>query len=89
MCGIAGFVGRGDAGDLRRMSAGYAFYRKFFDATDFILTPLPLLSVMAFITGVLSILMGLLAELQVRTYYESQKRTPYSIKTTLNIDPGD
>jgi glycosyltransferase involved in cell wall biosynthesis len=74
---------------ISAMSAGYAFYRKFFDATDFILTPLPLLSVMAFITGVLSILMGLLAELQVRTYYESQRRTPYSIKTTLNIDPGD
>jgi len=69
-------------------SAGYAFYRKFFDDTSFILTPLPLLSVMAFITGVLSILMGLLAELLVRTYYESQQRAPYAIKTTLNIEPG-
>jgi glycosyltransferase involved in cell wall biosynthesis len=74
---------------ISAVAAGYALYRKFFDATDFILTPLPLLSVMAFITGVLSILLGLLAELQVRTYYESQKRTPYAIRTTLNVDEGD
>ncbi|MBW2361667.1 MAG: glycosyltransferase family 2 protein [Deltaproteobacteria bacterium] len=70
-------------------SAGYAFYRKFFDATDFIQTPLPLLAVMTFVTGVLSILMGLLAELLVRTYYESQERVPYAIKTTHNLDEAD
>jgi len=67
-------------------SAGYAFYRKWFEDVSFILTPLPLLSVMAFITGVLSILMGLLAELLVRTYYESQQKRPYAIKSTLNLD---
>ena len=67
-------------------SAGYAFYRKWFEDVSFILTPLPLLSVMAFITGVLSMLMGLLAELLVRTYYESQQRRPYAIKSTLNLD---
>ena len=70
---------------LSALAAAYAVYRKIFDATDFILTPLPLLSVMAFITGVLSILMGLLAELQVRTYYESQERAPYAIRTTRNL----
>ncbi len=69
------------------MSAAYAVYRKLFDDTSFIQTPLPLLSVMAFITGVLSILMGFLAELLVRTYYESQQRAPYAVRTTLNIDP--
>ena len=69
------------------VSAAYAFYRKYFDDTAFIETPLPLLSVMAFITGVLSILMGFLAELQVRTYYESQQRVPYAIRSTLNVDP--
>jgi dolichol-phosphate mannosyltransferase len=68
------------------LAAGYAVYRKLFDATSFILTPLPLLSVMAFITGVLSMLMGLLAELLVRTYYESQQRRPYSIKHVQNLD---
>lgn len=68
------------------LSAAGAFYRKFFDATSFIQTPLPLLALMTFVTGVLSILMGLLAELLVRTYYESQKRVPYAVKSTLNLD---
>ena len=70
-------------------AAGLAFYRKFFDATSFIQTPLPLLSVMTFVTGVLSILMGLLAELLVRTYYESQQRVPYAIKSTRNLDEAE
>ncbi len=69
------------------LSGAYAVYRKLFDDTSFILTPLPLLSVMAFITGVLSILMGFLAELLVRTYYESQQRTPYAVRYALNVDP--
>ncbi len=67
-------------------SAALAFYRKLFADTSFIQTPLPMLSVMAFITGVLSILMGLLAELLVRTYYESQAKRPYAIKTALNLE---
>jgi glycosyltransferase involved in cell wall biosynthesis len=69
------------------LAAGWAFYRKFFDATDFVLTPLPLLSVFAFMTGSLSILLGLVAELLVRTYYESQRRTPYAIRSTRNLGP--
>jgi hypothetical protein len=43
---------------------------------------------MAFITGVLSILMGLLAELLVRTYYESQQRRPYSLKPARSVAPA-
>ncbi len=69
------------------LSGCYAVYRKIFDDTSFILTPLPLLSVMAFITGVLSILMGFLAELLVRTYYESQQRVPYAVRYALTVDP--
>ncbi len=67
------------------VSAAWAFYRKFVDDVSFIQTPLPLLSVMAFITGVLSMLMGLLAELLVRTYYESQARRPYAIQRAINL----
>ncbi len=70
------------------VSGAYAVWRKLFDATSFIQTPLPLLSVMAFITGVLSILMGLLAELLVRTYYESQQRRPYAIRSSRNLEPA-
>lgn len=50
-------------------------------------TPLPLLVVMTFLVGVLSILMGLLAEILVRTYFESQKRTHYLVRRTYGFDP--
>jgi len=51
-----------------------------------ILTPLPLLAAMCAMMGVLSILMGLVAEIMVRTYFESQQRTPYSVKEALNFE---
>jgi glycosyltransferase involved in cell wall biosynthesis len=56
-----------------------ALYYKFVHHEAFIKTPLPLLFVMAFITGVMCFLMGLLAELLVRTYYESQNKATYTI----------
>ncbi len=67
-------------------AGSYALFLKLFENTAFILTPLPLLSVMAFITGIMSILMGLLAELVMRTYYESQDKPVYLVKNTLNIE---
>ena len=71
---------------ISALSTAYAFYRKIFEDVSFILTPLPLLSLMAFMTGTLSILMGFLAELVVRTYYESQQKAPYSVKYALNLE---
>ena len=68
------------------MAGGYAVYLKLFEETSFILTPLPLLTVMAFITGCMSILMGFLAEVAVRTHYESQGKPVYSIKSRINFD---
>ncbi len=46
---------------------------------DLVETPLPLLAVMFTLVGSLSLLMGLLAELVIRTYYESQGKRPYLI----------
>jgi hypothetical protein len=40
---------------------------------------------MFFILGFQSILMGLIAELQVRTYYESQRKPTYTLRETINI----
>jgi len=59
-----------------------AIYYKFFSETykSFIQTPLPLLAVMFFVVGILCILMGLLAELSIRTYYESQNKKTYKIR---------
>lgn len=64
----------------------YVIYAKFFEGVSMIQTPLPLLSVMIFITGVLSILMGILAEMVVRTYFESQQRNIYLIRNTVNME---
>jgi glycosyltransferase involved in cell wall biosynthesis len=71
------------------LSGILAVYLKLFEHVSFILTPLPLLVVMAFITGIMSILMGLLAEIMMRTYYESQGKSVYLVKSTLNLDAQD
>ena len=74
---------------LSLLSGLYAVYLKFFEATSFIQTPLPLLSVFTFLMGVVCILMGLLAELMVRIYFEGQDKTPYVIRNTINIKNQD
>jgi glycosyltransferase involved in cell wall biosynthesis len=61
----------------------YAIYLKYFRGTSFILTPLPLLCVFLLLSGFLSILMGFLAEILTRTYYESQGKPTYQIKETI------
>lgn len=66
----------------------YMLGLKFLAGKSFIATPLPLVVVMTFLCGAMSILMGLLAELMTRTYFESQERTIYAVKQTLNLDRG-
>jgi glycosyltransferase involved in cell wall biosynthesis len=55
---------------------------------DFVETPLPLLAVMFTLVGSLSLLMGLLAELVIRTYYESQGKRPYLIAEEVGAGKG-
>jgi glycosyltransferase involved in cell wall biosynthesis len=69
-------------------SVVWALYLKFFESKSFISTPVPLLAVLAFITGVMSILMGLIAEIIMRTYYESQGKSVYLVKDTINLPSG-
>ncbi len=57
---------------------------KFFYATSFIETPLPVLVAMCMMLGVQFIFMGLLAEILMRTYHESQDKTIYRVKKALN-----
>ena len=54
-------------------------YLKFAGIRDLVSTPLPLLVALLLVLGVLSILLGLVAELIIRTYYESQGKTVYSV----------
>jgi glycosyltransferase involved in cell wall biosynthesis len=58
-------------------------YLKFFKDTSMILTPLPMLSAMLVILGVQFMGMGLLAELQVRTYHESQQKPTYVVRRVI------
>src|SRR5438270_2038561 len=69
------------------VAGGAAVYYKFFGNKSFIETPLPLLFVIAMITGAMCFLMGLLAELLVRTYYESQQKTTYTISAISAAEP--
>lgn len=57
----------------------WMLYYKITGAKDFVETPLPLVVTMLFLVGCLSVLLGLVAELTVRTYYESQGKRTYSL----------
>lgn len=52
---------------------------KVLDVRAFVDTPLPLFSGIAALMGIQSVLSGLLAEVLIRTYYESQGRRPYLV----------
>ncbi|MDY6991150.1 MAG: glycosyltransferase family 2 protein [Pseudomonadota bacterium] len=63
----------------------YLLVTKFLVGLSLINSPLLLMSTMFFIIGVQSIFMGLIGELLVRTYYESQDKPTYHIRQRLNI----
>jgi len=65
------------------LSGAYAIYLKLFKGESFILTPLPLLCALLLLLGFVSILMGFLAEILTRTYYESQGKPTYQIKEMI------
>ena len=50
---------------------------KVYGPKTFVETPLPVLTVMFFLAGIVSIMQGLVAEMVMRTYYESQHKTTY------------
>ena len=63
-------------------------YMKYFAEPRVFMTgnPLLLLAVMLEVVGVQLISMGLIGEMLSRTYYESQGKTSYVVRGTLNID---
>ena len=62
-----------------------AIYYKFWGGKSFIETPLPLLCVMSALTGIMCVLMGLLAEMIMRTFYESQGKSVYAVRAFRNM----
>ena len=63
-------------------------YLKFGEGFSMIQSPLLLLAAMTFLVGVVSILMGLLAEILIRTYFESQQRATYAVRELVNFESG-
>ncbi len=67
---------------------GWSLYRLFLVEEPFIKNPLLLLTVFTGMTAVLCFLMGLLAEMITRTFYESQGKTIYMVRDLRNIARG-
>src|SRR5215213_996010 len=67
------------------LSGLYAVFLKIFHKADFVQTPLPILSIVMFAVGVQFLLMGLLAEMLVRTYHESQAKAIYAVRERLGF----
>jgi glycosyltransferase involved in cell wall biosynthesis len=64
----------------------YAVFLKLFHKADFVQTPLPVLSIVMFAVGVQFFLMGLLAEMSVRTYHESQAKSIYAVRERIGFE---
>lgn len=60
-----------------------ALLNKWIRGASLVRTPLPQLAATFFILGMQSILMGLLAELLVRTYHESQDKPTYVVRRVI------
>jgi glycosyltransferase involved in cell wall biosynthesis len=64
---------------------GYLVFMRIFYGRHMINEPLLLMSMMLFILGFQSMLMGLIAELLSRTYHESQHKPTYTLRRVINI----
>jgi glycosyltransferase involved in cell wall biosynthesis len=68
------------------LGLGYLFVRKFLLGTGVVDSPIFLLSALLFILGVQALLLGLIAEMMVRTYHESQAKPIYNVRYVINRD---
>ncbi|MGC3967930.1 MAG: hypothetical protein QM775_11340 [Pirellulales bacterium] len=75
------FVGAG-------LSVAATLGLRIFQGVPLLQTSLPLIAALTVVAGGLSLLMGLLAEVLVRTYFESQRKSTYLVERTWNFD-GD
>ena len=66
--------------------SGIVLYQKFADGTWVHRNPLFLIAITCLLMGMQSVGTGILAELLVRTYFESQSKTPYSIASRAGFE---
>jgi dolichol-phosphate mannosyltransferase len=72
---------------LLSMFAGlWAFALKFIYGVSFILTPLPVIAIVLLAISMQFFLMGLLAEMLVRTYHESQDKAIYAVREKIGFN---
>lgn len=68
------------------LSAAATIGMKLVSGIDMTGNPLLLLAMLGILAGLQFFVLGLLGELGVRTYYESQGKQPYSIRSLVNFD---
>lgn len=72
---------------LLSITAGlWAFVLKFIYGVSFILTPLPVIAIVLLAISMQFFLMGLLAEMLVRTYHESQDKAIYTVREKIGFE---
>jgi glycosyltransferase involved in cell wall biosynthesis len=67
----------------------YLWWGRDLPAKTFVETPLPQLTAIFAVSGIMSILMGILAEVIMRTYYEAQHKTTYLLGEVRQGAPTD
>ena len=70
---------------LGSVTALISIYLKLVHLRDFGQTPLPILTIFFILSGFIFFMLGFLAELMLRIYYETSNKTPYSIKERIVI----
>jgi len=65
---------------LAFLALGWAAILKFCYGVSLIQTPLPLLAATIGLSGILFLLLGIIAEVQARIYFEARGRPPYKIR---------
>jgi glycosyltransferase involved in cell wall biosynthesis len=77
-CGVFSLV-------LSIFTFGYMMWLKLVKGISFIMTPLPLIAVMTFMIAMMCVLLGLMAEMITRTFYESQGKAVYAVRSLRNF----
>jgi dolichol-phosphate mannosyltransferase len=70
---------------LSLLTTGAAVWLRIARGIQLMDTPLLLISAVLFLFGASGLLMGLLAEMTARTYFESQHRSAYLIRDSINL----
>ncbi|MBI5657596.1 MAG: glycosyltransferase family 2 protein [Geobacter sp.] len=68
------------------LSGAVTLYMKLFEHTSMNRNPLLILTAFLLFMGVQFIALGLLGELNARTYYEAQGKPIYAVRETINVD---